>query len=249
MDEKQLDALDNDEYTDGEDSEEQETKSYECVACKKIFKSEGSLLAHDKSKRHKQAVWKLKKKMKKENTELGLSAEASEEEDEESGDDGDVYGGGGGVEDSPVMDSPVMEAPNKEGTHDKSQKSSISNGEDHEETEIVEKQHQDDEDEEEDEGDEEEDEDEEEDSDHVPVSKFHSRVFGDPSDITDSLATTSLDNSDHEDGLSAKKPQPKVGAAKAKREKKKAAAAAASGTGTPVNEVLTSLRTSLSIQV
>ncbi|KAF8461081.1 hypothetical protein BDZ91DRAFT_387175 [Kalaharituber pfeilii] len=47
-----------DEYIDGiRPDEECEALVYECPACKKKFKTEGQFVAHEKSKKHKQAVW------------------------------------------------------------------------------------------------------------------------------------------------------------------------------------------------
>ncbi|KAF2177848.1 DnaJ-domain-containing protein [Zopfia rhizophila CBS 207.26] len=55
-----------------EEEEEIEEEHYECVACRKMFKSERQYDAHEKSKKHQKAVQALKKKMRKENQHLNL---------------------------------------------------------------------------------------------------------------------------------------------------------------------------------
>ncbi|KAF2835929.1 DnaJ-domain-containing protein [Patellaria atrata CBS 101060] len=57
-----------------EDSEEEEVveEEFECVACKKTFKSEQQVVAHERSKKHQKAVAGLKRKMFKENKNLHL---------------------------------------------------------------------------------------------------------------------------------------------------------------------------------
>ncbi|KAF1351933.1 hypothetical protein BDV97DRAFT_348449 [Delphinella strobiligena] len=58
-----------------EDSESEE-EHYECVACKKTFKSEKQWDAHEKSKKHQKAVFALRKKMQKDNAKLNLDSES-----------------------------------------------------------------------------------------------------------------------------------------------------------------------------
>jgi DnaJ family protein A protein 5 len=53
-----------------EESEEEE--EFECVACRKIFKSEKQWEAHEKSKKHQKAIYALKRQMRKDNATLGL---------------------------------------------------------------------------------------------------------------------------------------------------------------------------------
>lgn len=53
-----------------------EEEHYECVACRKTFKSEKQWDAHEKSKKHQKAVQALRKKMKKENAALGIDSES-----------------------------------------------------------------------------------------------------------------------------------------------------------------------------
>lgn len=58
-----------------EDSESEE-EHYECVACRKTFKSENQWDAHEKSKKHQKAIYALRKKMQKENANLNLEDES-----------------------------------------------------------------------------------------------------------------------------------------------------------------------------
>ncbi|WVQ94337.1 hypothetical protein IAU59_001416 [Kwoniella sp. CBS 9459] len=60
---------------------------FECVACGKSFASEASWGNHERSKKHKQAVWRLKKEMMAEEEVMGLSRDVSDEEAEENDDD------------------------------------------------------------------------------------------------------------------------------------------------------------------
>ena len=60
-----------------EDDEESEEEQFECVACRKTFKSENQFEAHEKSKKHVKAVQALRRKMQKE----GVSLDLSEDED------------------------------------------------------------------------------------------------------------------------------------------------------------------------
>lgn len=57
------------------DSESEVEEVFECVACKKTFKSEKQWDAHEKSKKHQKAVQALRKKMQKENANLNLDNE------------------------------------------------------------------------------------------------------------------------------------------------------------------------------
>lgn len=57
-----------DEFT----SEESEEEQFECVACRKVFKSENQFDAHERSKKHQKAVYALRKILKKEGIELNL---------------------------------------------------------------------------------------------------------------------------------------------------------------------------------
>jgi DnaJ family protein A protein 5 len=57
-------------YSD--EDEDQEDEGFECVACDKKFKSEKQYEAHERSKKHKKAIWELRKFMEKEDAELHL---------------------------------------------------------------------------------------------------------------------------------------------------------------------------------
>lgn len=57
---------------DEETESEIEEEHFECVACKKTFKSERQFDAHEKSKKHQKAVYALRKKMQKDNAHLNL---------------------------------------------------------------------------------------------------------------------------------------------------------------------------------
>ncbi|THY93794.1 DnaJ-domain-containing protein [Aureobasidium pullulans] len=57
------------------ESESEVEEVFECVACKKTFKSEKQWDAHEKSKKHQKAVHALRKKMQKENANLNLDSE------------------------------------------------------------------------------------------------------------------------------------------------------------------------------
>lgn len=66
--------------------EESEDEQYECVACRKTFKSENQFDAHERSKKHQKAVAALRKKLKKE----GVALDLDEEDDESAGVSGAV---------------------------------------------------------------------------------------------------------------------------------------------------------------
>ncbi|OAF99618.1 DnaJ-domain-containing protein [Paraphaeosphaeria sporulosa] len=78
-----------------ESEEEIEEEHFECVACRKTFKSERQWEAHEKSKKHQKAIYALKKKMRKENDFLNLDDDVSSSgaitpaRDEEQDDDDD----------------------------------------------------------------------------------------------------------------------------------------------------------------
>lgn len=57
-----------------EEEEDEEPEIWECVGCSKTFKSEGQYDAHERSKKHKQAVFRLKREMREEDAELGLKS-------------------------------------------------------------------------------------------------------------------------------------------------------------------------------
>ncbi|KAI5855379.1 hypothetical protein BZA05DRAFT_443034 [Tricharina praecox] len=57
---------------EAEEEEEEEEERYECIICKKVFRSQGQMDAHEKSKKHVKAVQQLKRQMMKENQEFDL---------------------------------------------------------------------------------------------------------------------------------------------------------------------------------
>lgn len=69
-------ARDPDEVEE-ETEEEIEEDHYECVACRKTFKSEQQYDAHERSKKHQKAVQALKRKMQKDNAHLHLDEEVT----------------------------------------------------------------------------------------------------------------------------------------------------------------------------
>ncbi|KAF9731649.1 hypothetical protein PMIN06_004313 [Paraphaeosphaeria minitans] len=69
-----------------ESEEESEEEHFECVACRKTFKSERQWEAHEKSKKHQKAIYALKKKMQKDNDLLSLD---DDDNDDNDGNDGE----------------------------------------------------------------------------------------------------------------------------------------------------------------
>lgn len=55
---------------------ESEEEHYECVACRKTFKSEKQWDAHEKSKKHQKAIFTLQKQMRKDNAKLNLDSKS-----------------------------------------------------------------------------------------------------------------------------------------------------------------------------
>lgn len=60
------------EETPGEDTEEEPEEQFECVVCRKTFKSEKQFEAHERSKKHLKTVQQLQKEMQRENRALNL---------------------------------------------------------------------------------------------------------------------------------------------------------------------------------
>jgi len=81
-----------------ESGDESEEEQWECVACRKTFKSEKQWEAHEKSNKHKKAVQALRKKMMKDGISLDLDDDATEEEDDDAIDDRSY----------PVLEDPEM---------------------------------------------------------------------------------------------------------------------------------------------
>ena len=65
------------------DSEESEVEHIECVACRKIFKSEKQYETHERSKKHIKTVQLLKREMLRENKRLGLDDTSDSTPEEE----------------------------------------------------------------------------------------------------------------------------------------------------------------------
>ena len=69
------------------DQSSSEEEHIECVACRKVFKSEKQYESHEKSNKHRKAIQALRKKLEKE----GHSVDVAEEEDEETATHRDRY--------------------------------------------------------------------------------------------------------------------------------------------------------------
>lgn len=78
---------------------EEDAEEWECVACSKTFRSEAAWDSHERSKKHLQAVERLRREMLDENEELDL------------GIDGEEVGEGGDIKDSDGTEEPVVEYP------------------------------------------------------------------------------------------------------------------------------------------
>lgn len=77
----QVDEAAKDEHEgDFDESEEEETTEFECVACHKIFKTENQWSAHEKSKKHLKAVKVLQAKMRRDQKDLDLDGEHSDDD-------------------------------------------------------------------------------------------------------------------------------------------------------------------------
>ncbi|PWY65024.1 DnaJ-domain-containing protein [Aspergillus heteromorphus CBS 117.55] len=57
-------------------SSEGEMQHFECVVCRKVFKSVEQVVAHERSKKHVKAVKQLQKEMRNENRKLGLAGDS-----------------------------------------------------------------------------------------------------------------------------------------------------------------------------
>ena len=60
------------EEMSGEDTDEEPEEQFECIVCRKTFKSEKQFEAHERSKKHLKAVQQLQKEMRSENRALNL---------------------------------------------------------------------------------------------------------------------------------------------------------------------------------
>ncbi|KAK0566448.1 hypothetical protein OC861_003226 [Tilletia horrida] len=71
-------------YQDGAEDpdEEEEPDGFECVACDKVFQTEGGLRNHEQSKKHKQKLEKLRREMEAEDAMLHLDGDDAANEEE-----------------------------------------------------------------------------------------------------------------------------------------------------------------------
>ena len=69
---------DNAEQLTGDDDSEESRVQYECIVCKKSFKSEQQYEAHGKSKKHLKAVQSLRLKLQKESQDLDLDGSTAQ---------------------------------------------------------------------------------------------------------------------------------------------------------------------------
>ncbi|KAJ9097707.1 hypothetical protein QFC21_004745 [Naganishia friedmannii] len=76
-------SQDENNVDDSDEESEDEPDGWDCIACHKSFSSQGQWENHEKSKKHKQAMWKLQKQMLKEDKELGLHLDTQQDEEEE----------------------------------------------------------------------------------------------------------------------------------------------------------------------
>lgn len=80
-------------------------EEWECVACKKSFKSEAAWDSHERSKKHMKEVERLKREIRRENRELGLSGEG----------DNDKQGHVVGIDENPAALEPPPTPPEQGG--------------------------------------------------------------------------------------------------------------------------------------
>lgn len=71
-----------------ESSDEDETEQFECIVCRKSFKSQNQFQAHERSKKHIKAVKQLRWEMKLQNDELNLGDAANDNRDTKTAGDG-----------------------------------------------------------------------------------------------------------------------------------------------------------------
>ena len=90
----------------------------ECVACNKTFKNERTYNAHERSKKHQQAVRKLKREMRKEAAELSLSDDEEFDTAEESIDGKSSHSAESEDEKSPVDDIRPIVQPDNQASED-----------------------------------------------------------------------------------------------------------------------------------
>lgn len=113
-----------------EEDSEQEEEEYECVACRKTFKSEKQWESHEKSKKHQKSIYALKKQMRKDNAALGLDEEIVGGGDITTLDEDDYPLGGGAAEEEA---DPIPEVKDLEIDDDDNEDSETSLGDDEDE--------------------------------------------------------------------------------------------------------------------
>ena len=198
-----------------EDSEDGYQELFECIVCRKSFKSEKQFKAHENSKKHLKTVYSLQKRMRRENASLGLgeannhsspasqvgengvitAADSESKELEEEGEEDAVAGES--IEEGPYLDSTATDT---EAATDKGVEDSGSD--------MVN------------------DDDEDEDDDYASRDQVTGRISGQPEQEADAYQQPGTDEDiekliDHVSlGSKEGKSQPKIGKAKAKRAKK-----------------------------
>ncbi|KAI9822355.1 MAG: hypothetical protein M1827_000074 [Pycnora praestabilis] len=63
---------------DNEEEDDYEVQQYECVACRKTFKSENQFEVHEKSKKHQKSIQRLRREMQNESKALNLDEHTNE---------------------------------------------------------------------------------------------------------------------------------------------------------------------------
>lgn len=101
------------DHEEEKEDEEEVREIFECVVCKKSFKTHKQLVAHEKSKKHIKALQKLQWELKKEGIEFGLHVPEQEKESGKKVSKGVVEQDGPGVaqkstegQESDISDSP-----------------------------------------------------------------------------------------------------------------------------------------------
>ncbi|KAK6359229.1 hypothetical protein TWF696_000393 [Orbilia brochopaga] len=74
---KTKDVYEDDETDEDEDEDDEPILEYECVACKKTFKTEKQMEMHEKSKKHIKTVQSIKRQMRKDGVAFHLEEEPS----------------------------------------------------------------------------------------------------------------------------------------------------------------------------
>jgi glutathione-specific gamma-glutamylcyclotransferase len=75
-----------DDLEEEEEELDEDPSTWACVACDKYFQSEAAWLNHEKSKKHKQEVKRLKREMQADEAEFGFAAQGAVEEGDDLGD-------------------------------------------------------------------------------------------------------------------------------------------------------------------